>query len=59
MSRNSSIGIAKGYGLDGRDSIPDSGNIFPFSTKSKPALGTNQSPIQWVPGVKKASRETK
>jgi hypothetical protein len=24
--------------------------ISPYSTASKPALGPNQSPIQWVPG---------
>jgi len=31
--------------------------IFPFSKASKPALGSNQPPIQWVPRVKKPGLE--
>jgi hypothetical protein len=34
-NRESSIGIAAGYGLDGRDSIPDRAKIF-FSTPQRP-----------------------
>jgi hypothetical protein len=42
--------IAKGYGLDGRSSIPER-RIFIFSTASRPALGPTQPPIQLVPGA--------
>jgi hypothetical protein len=38
------------YGLDGRGSNPARGNIFLFSTISRPAVGPTQPPIQWVPG---------
>jgi hypothetical protein len=42
-------GIAKGYGLDGRGSIPGKGEIFfIFSTVARRALGPTQPPIQWV-----------
>jgi hypothetical protein len=33
------------------------GKIFLFSTASRPALGTTQPPIQWVPGVKRLGPE--
>jgi hypothetical protein len=61
-SRDSSVGIATGYGLDGWVSIPSRGNIFPFSTVSRQDLGPTQPPIQWVamdifPGVKRPGRE--
>jgi hypothetical protein len=61
-SRDSSVGIATGCGLDGRNSIPGRGKIFSFSTASIPALGTIQPPIQWVPlglsaGVERPGRE--
>jgi hypothetical protein len=46
---HSSVGIATGYGLDGRVSIPGRGKIFLFSIASRPALGPTQPPIQWVP----------
>jgi hypothetical protein len=56
MSRNSYIGIAMGYALDGWGSIL---HIFEVSTL---ALRLIQSPILWVPaalspGVKRAGRE--
>jgi hypothetical protein len=49
MGRDSSVGIATGYGLDlpgvesrwGRD----------FSHTSRPSLGSTQPPVQWVPGL--------
>jgi hypothetical protein len=50
-SRDSSVGIALGYGLDdgvlGFDSRRGLG-IFLFTTASRTALGTTQAPIQWV-----------
>jgi hypothetical protein len=51
MSLDSSVGIAKGYGLDGR------GSIFLYSTASRRALGSTQPPIQWVPGALSPGRE--
>jgi hypothetical protein len=38
-SRCSSVSIATGYGLDGRDSIPCGGKICLFFITSRPALG--------------------
>jgi hypothetical protein len=46
-SRDSSVGMATGYGL-GWGSIPD-GQDFLFSTVFRPAVGSTQPPIQWVP----------
>jgi hypothetical protein len=45
-----SVGIATGYGLDVRGSIPGSGNICLFSTASSPALRRTQPPIEWYGG---------
>jgi hypothetical protein len=61
-SRDSSVSIAVGYGLDGRGSISGRGEIFLLSTSSRPALGLIQPPIQWVsaalfPGVKRPGCE--
>jgi hypothetical protein len=50
-SRSSSVGIATGYGLDGRGSNPGKAKIYLFSTASRPALGLTQTPIQWVLGA--------
>jgi hypothetical protein len=53
-SRDSSVGIALGYGLDDRGSRVDSRRglgIFLFTTASRTALGPTQSPIQWVLGA--------
>jgi hypothetical protein len=57
-SGDSSVGIAAGYGLDGRSSIPGRG----YSIVSRPALQPTQPPIQWVSGtlspmVKQPGRE--
>jgi hypothetical protein len=52
--RDSSVGIATGYGLDdGGVGVPSPGRVknFLFSTSSSPALGSTQPPIQWVPGA--------
>jgi hypothetical protein len=57
-SRDSSVGIATGYGLDDRRigvRVPVGSRIF--STSSIPILGPTQPPIQWVPGVKRPWRE--
>jgi hypothetical protein len=53
-TRDSVVGIVTGYGLDdrgGRNSSPDRVKNFLFSTSSRPALGSTQPPIQWVPGL--------
>jgi hypothetical protein len=53
-SRDSSVGIATGYGLDDRmigvDSRRELG-IFLLVIASRPALGPTQPPIQWVLGA--------
>jgi hypothetical protein len=53
-SRDSSVGIALGYGLDDRGSrvrfSAGTGNFF-FTTASRTALRPTQPPIQWVPGA--------
>jgi len=44
----SSVGIASEYGLGGPGSNPGGDEIF---RPSRPALGPNQSPVKWVPGL--------
>jgi hypothetical protein len=44
--RDSLVGIARGYGLYGRGSIPGRGKIFFFSIASRPALEPIQPHIQ-------------
>jgi hypothetical protein len=59
-SRDSAVGIATGYVLDGRrgqSSSPGRRKIFLFSTSPRPVLGLTQLPIQWVPEVKRSGRE--
>jgi len=53
-SRDSSVGIALGYGILGFDSRWGRA-IFLFTTASRTALVPTQPPIQWVPalGVKR------
>jgi hypothetical protein len=47
--RDSSVGISTGYGLDGTGIESRWGRDFPHL--SRPALGLNQPPLQWVPGL--------
>jgi hypothetical protein len=49
-SRDSSLCIATGYGLDGRDSIPGRGKRL-FFAASRPAVEITQPPILWTPRV--------
>jgi hypothetical protein len=54
ISRDSVVGTATGYGLDGRgDRSLNTGSVknFLFSTSSRPALGFTRPRIQWVPGL--------
>jgi hypothetical protein len=48
VGRDSSVGIATHYGLDGPGIESRCERDFPHS--SRPALGLTQPPIQWVPG---------
>jgi hypothetical protein len=47
IDRDSSVGIATGYGLDGPGIRSRWGRDFPHL--SRPALGYIQPPLQWVP----------
>jgi hypothetical protein len=49
VGRDSSVGIATRYGLDGPGIDLRCGGGFPYP--SRPALGPTQPPIQWVPGL--------
>ena len=49
VGRDSSVDIATGYGLDGLEIESRWGRDFPHL--SRPALGPNQPPVQWVPGL--------
>jgi hypothetical protein len=52
-SRDSSVGIATGYGLDDRGvGVPSPGRVKNFLfTSSRPALGPTQPHIQLEPGA--------
>jgi hypothetical protein len=58
--RDSAVGIATHYGLNGREfgvGVPMGVKDFLFSTSSRPAPGFTQPSIQWVPGLKRPERE--
>ena len=48
-ARDSSVGIATRYGLDGPGIESRWGGDFPHP--SRPTLGPTQPPVQWVPGL--------
>jgi hypothetical protein len=47
--QDSSVGIATRYGLDGLGIESRGGRDFPHP--SRPAIGPNQLPMKWVPGL--------
>jgi hypothetical protein len=49
VGRDSSVGIATCYGLDGPGIESRWGRDFPH--RPSPALGSTQFPLQWVPGL--------
>ena len=49
MERDSSVGVATRYGLDGPVIESRWGREFPHP--STQALGLPQPPVQWVPGL--------
>jgi hypothetical protein len=49
QGRDSSVGTATRYGLDGAGIGSRWGRDFPHP--SRPALGPTRPPIQWVPGL--------
>jgi hypothetical protein len=53
--RDSSVGIASRYGLDGQGMESRWGRDFPHP--SRPSLGPTQLPIQWVLGLFRAKRQ--
>jgi hypothetical protein len=50
--RGSAVGIAMGYGLDGRGLNSAKDEIILFTITSTPAPEPTQPPMQWVPGTR-------
>jgi hypothetical protein len=55
LGRDTSVGIATRYGLDGPGIEHRWRRDFPHP--SRPALGLTQPPIQWVPGLSRGSSD--
>jgi len=51
VNRDSSVGIATRYGLDGPGIESQGGGGQNFPHPSRTALGSTQPPKQWVPGL--------
>ena len=51
MGRDSSVGIAIRYGLDGPGIESRWGGGRDFPHPSRPALWPTQPPVQWLPGL--------
>jgi hypothetical protein len=49
VSRDGTVAMATGYGLDIPETESRWGRDIPHLTR--PALGPNQPPIQWIPGL--------
>jgi hypothetical protein len=61
-SRDSSVGIATGFGLDGQGvggRVPGRGKIFLLSTSSRPVLGPTQPLIQRAPGALSSGKSSR
>jgi hypothetical protein len=58
-SRDSSVGMATGYELDGRRSIPSRGMVYLFTITSRLSLGPTEPHIHWAlsPWIKRQGRE--
>jgi hypothetical protein len=57
VGRDSSVGIATCYGLDGPGIESQWGGEV-FAHPSRPALGSTQPPTQWVPGITQGVKRT-
>jgi hypothetical protein len=59
-SRDSVVGIATRYGLEDqrfRVRVSVGSRNISYLKSSTPALGSTQSPVQWVPGLQRSERE--